>query len=309
MVDLLHILTPKGFAYFVWASLILLLEVSGFVILEGGYGFFIGTAIGIICVGFVFNHFVLSGEMLHNILVMNLLKKDDNGESELRRLQSGLNWKYPWEKISEISSVSLKSMRAVFSESIAAIDTVVQVKVSILYTPDPKNLIAYLVHKNQVESQLKDGISEFLSSMAAKKKARVVRKQMMILANKLELYFSSKNSDEKPETAKRNLEKILGIKIHQVVLSDIDFDEDYQKTLTTKARATILQEAAEKMAKSEKNPNGLPIDEALDNILNLEGTASKSIFKIEGEGADAAATLFMSIFQGALDPSGKGGKK
>jgi len=208
----------------------------------------------------------------------------------------GFYFKFPWELIKPESTHSLKSMKEEITQRSYPTGggTVLIAKFMFQFAPDPFNLITFEGVENKV---IKQGLMEHVSSTLLSYIAEQGRTARGIRANIQDLHEAIRDEFGIDENEKRTLEnpkkasplarnqspieKSYGIILIITKLSDLDFEDAYQKILTSsKAREqiqtmanAIYDDACEEMTRKE----------AWDQAMILSEKATGRVIKITGD--------------------------
>ena len=305
LIEVIHKISPKSFAILSWGIMLVVPAWLGSKFF-GFYGFWAGIVVGGVLIGYTAQHFLQLVPKKHMLLVMNPLlrvekteessnESSKEGEATIRTILSGWNLLYPWEQAREDGLYSLERIRIPVSEEFPAKDGVpVRVKGSVTVLPDPNNCLNYYLSIKIMREKVMDRVRNYLSQIIAKKEAVAVRNTIKKIDAKATNYFSKGVNNSREEKAgtevTTELEKRHGIQFENITI-DIDYDDSYQKTLTTRARARVMQETVAEIQKGPEENERISTSDAWKHAQVIEGNIRETVSTQRVEAKTAAEAL------------------
>lgn len=209
----------------------------------------------------------------------------------------GFYFKFPWESIKQGSIHSLKSTKEDTQKRNypTGSGTVLTAEIMVQFAPDPFNLITFEGIDNRIITQgLMEHVSSILLAYIAVegRTAKGIRANIGDLHEKVREELGIEEGEKRtledpkkasPSTRSQNpIEKAYGILIIIAKLSDLNFEENYQKVLTSNMAMKQIQAMADAICLSAGED--MTKKEAWDQAMIVSGKAEGHIIKTIGGG-------------------------
>ncbi len=266
-----------GVSFGTWLIIVVVITFASSFVLEHhmwpGIGY--GTALWLYVNGKLFEAFIVSVPEVTGLVTINLLTGGMNTYG------TGLDFRYPWEQVKDGNYISLRTMKTDDKqETFPCKDgPVVIVKWSLQYRSTVDQLKEYIaVDEETINKGLNEIASGFLALNIRNLKSEDIRKDKnkeVLEKNLLEHFKTTATvpvaqaatSTQKASTT-TPLEMFYGIQIILVAVADVDFEEDFQKALTTDRVMKKFKKTAEGMKTGD---GSITSKDALDSVLMVAG--------------------------------------
>ena len=299
-------------------ALIVLISVFATIVYGGAYfgdtvGAIFGVCLTMALVGYNIRWFLVSVPEITGLVTVNFF------DGTLKPYGTGIHFRYPWEQVKEGNYINLRIVTQEFGKDGQSVETYpssdgpeMLVKWSFQYQATITGLPQYIaVDETTINNGLREIGSSFLSGKISEFNAEDLRKtDRSKLEQALIDHFEKKKHRMRlgGEVRDGTLEELYGIDLIVVSLSDIDFSKLYQQARETKRVTGELKKAAEDLRLvTVKKPDGATVTltdegmshgDAFNNVLVVQGRATKTINVVEGKGAQAGLAALQSIFAG-----------
>lgn len=276
-------------------------------------GIVAGAALWLIVTGLTARWFLLSVPEVTGLVTVNLFT------GSLRPYGTGLHFRFPWEQVKEGNYINLRIITQEFGKDGKGVETYpsadgpeMLVQWSFQYRATIPGLPRYIaVDETTINNGLREIGSSFLSGTIGRLEAEKIREaDRNKLEEELRKHYETKTHQDffGGEVKKGSLEELYGIDLLIVSLSDIDFSKPYQQARETRRITGVYKKAAEELrlitvkngdgTETEVTDEGMSHSDAFNNVMTVQGKATKSISVVEGAGAQAGLAALQSIFGG-----------
>lgn len=237
-----------------------------------------GLAVWAGVMAFSVRPFMVSVPEVTELVTINLLT------GELVGYKTGLHFRYPWEQVKVGNYINLRLHPLDREESYPAKDgSMMHAKWQLQYMV--VSAVVYItVGKEAIEKILAGVGSSKLSAMIARRDSEECKLEQSKIEEELEGAF-----DELEDR-----ERLYGIKIPVVALSDLDYEVAVQKVRATQEVARRIKAIAADLRAT--NPT-ISEKDAMNAAMILHGDVTKHVNEVEGEGGNALAALLMAAAQ------------
>ncbi len=280
-------------------------------------------------VGKTLPYFLVSVPEVTALITVNLFG------GELKEYQTGINFRFPWEQVKAGNYINLRIITQDFEkgESYPALDGVMlDIKWSFQYRGMKGNIKKYItVDETVIESGLHNIGSSFLAQIIANLTAETARQNIKRIEQCMKAHYEHEEPldlrlETTPETreerekailgkidvyldglkgkprGKASFEEQYGIDLILIAISDVDYEDKFQKALSSREVARKVKETARVL----QEKSGASVGEALSDkdamdaamVINKDvvRTVQHNIQEIKGEGMEAVANFLTSLF-------------
>lgn len=282
----------QGFFIFCFAFLFALSMVLSPLI-----GFWFAMSTFFLVAGCTFSFFFVSVPEITGLITINVFT------GVLQHYEQGMSFRFPWEQVKERNYIDLRVIQSgELTETCPSFDgPAMLVRWSFRYCPVPKQLPQYIaVSKETINKGLEDIGSSFLSAKIAKMEAMEAKADQAIIQTELRDAFDAASS----------IVHKFGIKIIDIALADVDYEQRFQQARATEQISVRLRDVATKIvieaaAKGEK----ITMEEAMNMALIMNKDVTKDIQEAKGGDFATLMSLVRNMGAGGKKGEQKGDKK
>lgn len=276
------------FAVVCWLAVFILAIVAGVEIFNS---LLVGLALWALAMAFLTRPFLVSVPEIAGLVTINLFS---GGGRRYCCYPTGIHFRFPWEQVKERNYIDLQIITDSRGESYPSKapeaerggGPMMLAKWSFQYRPLMERLDRYIAVD---ETTIKKGLIDVGSSFLSTKIASMGPDEAKASQPQIESDLRSQFEGMIPPP-----EDLYGIQILRVALADLDYEERYQRSLTSKQVAERLKEIAAGIRRGHPE---ISEKDALNAAMIINGDIKKSIQEIDWEGGETVAAIISAIFK------------
>lgn len=204
-------------------------------------------------------------------------------------------YKVPTREHPDGDFISTRLVEFSLVESYQAQDgPMIQARVAGQYKPDLWNLYRYIgVNKEDIQKNLAGVVSHYLGKTIMGLSAKEALEFRDTLRQGILDAFELDGNGPDRKVRRGTLETLYGINMIFVNLEDLDYEIEYQKTVSTVQSIDVMHAKAKEIA--SKSDGSVNEKDALNLIMVRGGHAKKTIVEAEGQGVQGFASTIMAI--------------